>query len=141
MRYAAVVEDAFRNGRTYDVEYRLIRKSGEIAFVRELAETELSGDGKPLRSIGTLLDLTRQKHLDADQAEFAGRMAGLSPRERQVLDLIVAGETNGGAAICLGITEKTVEAHRAQVMKKLQARSFADLLNRVITLRVGQSLS
>jgi DNA-binding CsgD family transcriptional regulator len=141
MRYAAVVEAAYRDGKTYDVEYRLIRKAGEIAFVRELGTTHLGGNGKPTRSVGTLQDLTRQKHLDADQAEIAGRLQGLTPRERQVLDLIVAGETNGGAAACLGITEKTVEAHRAQVMKKFQARNFADLMNKVITLQVGRSQS
>jgi DNA-binding CsgD family transcriptional regulator len=140
-RYAAVVEDACRHGKTYDVDYRLIRQTGEIAFVREHGGTHLDGKGKPTRSIGTLQDLTRQKHLDAEHAEIAGRLQGLTPRERQVLDLIVAGETNGGAATCLGITEKTVEAHRAQVMKKLQARGFADLMNKVVTLRADQRRS
>jgi FixJ family two-component response regulator len=53
----------------------------------------------------------------------------------------VDGETNGGTALRLGITEKTVEAHRAHLMKKLQARSFADLMNKVVSLRVTQRTS
>jgi PAS domain-containing protein len=42
MRYTAVVEEAYRQGKTYDVEFRMIRKTGEIAFVRELGGTSIS---------------------------------------------------------------------------------------------------
>jgi two-component system response regulator FixJ len=52
----------------------------------------------------------------------------LSPRERQVLDLVVAGETNKGVARHLDISERTVEIHRANVMRKMRARSLADLV-------------
>ncbi|NQU59008.1 MAG: response regulator transcription factor [Rhodospirillales bacterium] len=56
------------------------------------------------------------------------RLSVLTPRERQVLDQIVGGETNKVAAKKLGITQKTVEAHRAKVLKKLSVRSLADLV-------------
>jgi FixJ family two-component response regulator len=52
----------------------------------------------------------------------------LTPREREVLDLVVAGQTNKGAARHLDISEKTVEIHRANVMRKMQAKSLADLV-------------
>ena len=54
------------------------------------------------------------------------RLASLTPRERQVLDRIVRGEINKSVAKRLGISEKTVEVHRARVMSKLDAKSLAD---------------
>jgi len=54
----------------------------------------------------------------------------LTPRERQVMDMIVAGNTNKQIAYTLDISEKTVEAHRAKVMEKLQASSLADLIRK-----------
>ncbi|MEK7246657.1 MAG: response regulator [Pseudomonadota bacterium] len=61
----------------------------------------------------------------------AGRersLARLTPRERQVLDRIVRGEINKAVGKRLGISEKTVEVHRARVMSKLDAKSLADLI-------------
>ncbi len=60
--------------------------------------------------------------------EIAQRVQLLTPRERQVLDLVVAGETNKGVARQLDISERTVEIHRANVMRKMRARSLADLV-------------
>ena len=59
----------------------------------------------------------------------------MSPRENQVLDLVLAGEPNKRIALRLGVCEKTVEAHRAKVMEKTQAKSFADLIKMVISAR------
>lgn len=52
----------------------------------------------------------------------------LTPREREVLDRVVAGETNKLIAHHLGISIKTVETHRSRVMEKMSARSLADLI-------------
>ena len=57
----------------------------------------------------------------------------LSPRERQVLALIVVGVPNKQVASELGISEKTVEAHRSNIMAKMQASSFADLVTKVVS--------
>ena len=68
----------------------------------------------------------------------------LSPRERQVLAHVVAGEANKVVARSLDISEKTVEKHRASLMKKMDVRNVADLV-RVSLLagvkaeRVGKS--
>jgi len=59
----------------------------------------------------------------------------LTPRERQVMDMIVAGNTNKQIAYALDISEKTVEAHRAKVMEKLQASSLADLIRKSLTAK------
>ena len=56
-------------------------------------------------------------------------VASLTPRERQVLDLIVRGKINKEVAHQLGTTERTVKAHRHQVMEKMQVRSLAELVS------------
>lgn len=66
--------------------------------------------------------------------ETRRRLELLTPREREVLDLVIAGEPNKRIALCLGICEKTVEAHRAKVMEKMNAASLADLIKKVITV-------
>jgi two-component system response regulator TtrR len=59
------------------------------------------------------------------------RLASLSAREREVLDGVVAGKMNKVIADGLGISSKTVEAHRARVMDKMKARSLAELIRLV----------
>ena len=73
-------------------------------------------------------------------AELDGLLGRLTPRQRQVLDLIVAGHPNKRVAHRLGICEKTVEAHRAQVMEKMEARSFADLVQKMVKPGPGREL-
>lgn len=63
------------------------------------------------------------------EAELRARFASLTRRERQVLDRIVAGELNKEIATSLGTTERTVKAHRAHIMAKVQAHSAAELGN------------
>lgn len=63
----------------------------------------------------------------AEAAERAERLQRLTPRERQVLDLVRAGLPNKAIAVELNISDKTVEYHRANFMKKLRAGSLAEL--------------
>jgi len=63
-----------------------------------------------------------------DARELEDRMDRLTARERQVLERIVAGRLNKQIADDLGISIKTVEAHRANIMEKLNANTVADLL-------------
>lgn len=64
----------------------------------------------------------------SEEAEIEKRIALLTKRERQVLDEVVAGATNKGIARHLGISERTVENHRGQMMRKMQAQSLAQLV-------------
>ena len=60
--------------------------------------------------------------------ELRDRYASLTPREMQVMALVVSGLLNKQVAGELGIAEKTVKAHRGQVMQKMKANSVADLV-------------
>ena len=64
----------------------------------------------------------------AAEADIVQRLATLTPREREVLPLVVAGQMNKQVAARLGTVEKTIKVHRARVMAKLQVRTFADLV-------------
>ncbi len=63
-----------------------------------------------------------------EQEVFARRYATLTPREREVLALLVRGLLNKQAAFELGITEYTIQIHRAHIMRKMEANTFATLV-------------
>ncbi|MFO0968283.1 MAG: response regulator [Gemmataceae bacterium] len=68
-----------------------------------------------------------QKHADAKGA-IVERIGRLTRREREVLDLMVAGKKNKDIAVELGISPKTLDIHRSKVMEKMEARTVADLV-------------
>jgi RNA polymerase sigma factor (sigma-70 family) len=65
---------------------------------------------------------------EAQRAQLQALFASLTPREREVLDLVVEGMSNKAIANTLGLSAKTVEVHRAKVMEKMHARSISDLV-------------
>lgn len=67
-----------------------------------------------------------------DSDELHRRLASLSPREREVMALVVEGRPNKTVATRLGLSTRTVEVHRAKAMEKMQARSLADLVRMAI---------
>jgi PAS domain S-box-containing protein len=87
---------------------------------------------------GLLEDITDRKRSEAEArqaAVLAARMGFLTTRQREVLDAVVAGKANKVIARDLQITEKTVEKHRAGAMKKLRAKSTAELVRLVLAAR------
>ena len=65
---------------------------------------------------------------DRERAEACALLATLSPREREVLDLLVLGKANKEVADQLGLSTRTVEGHRARLMEKLACGSLAELV-------------
>jgi len=76
----------------------------------------------------------RQKK--AELARLQERFSLLTPRERDVLPLVVGGLLNKQAAFLLGISEVTLQLHRSRAMRKMQAESFADLVRMSVKLRI-----
>jgi FixJ family two-component response regulator len=80
--------------------------------------------------------LERAQHLYAQReqrAEIQRRVDKLTPREREVMALVVTGRPNKLVADELGAAEKTIKIHRARVMEKMKANSLADLVRLVTT--------
>lgn len=69
-----------------------------------------------------------RRERDSLRAQLSALVASLTPREREVMDLVVAGMSNKAVANTLGLSAKTVEVHRAKVMEKMNARSVSDLV-------------
>ena len=83
-----------------------------------------------LDAVGQALEedrLARSRRSEVQQ--LSSRFARLTPRERQVMQLVVAGLPNKRIAAELGAAEKTIKVHRAAVMTKMQAESLADLVH------------
>jgi FixJ family two-component response regulator len=76
-----------------------------------------------------------QESTDSRPAEAAARLETLTPRERQVFERIVSGESNKVIAIDLGISVRTVESHRASIMDKLKASTLVDLVMLSVNLK------
>jgi two-component system response regulator FixJ len=68
----------------------------------------------------------------ADRAEITERIESLTPREYEVMQLVVEGKPNKVIAHALGISQRTVEIHRARVMEKMRAESVPHLVQMVI---------
>jgi FixJ family two-component response regulator len=77
---------------------------------------------------------------DARFAEMAERVARLTDRQRETLELIRAGDTNKAIAAKLSLTERAVEMRRSSIMRKLQVRSVAELIDLTSTHRVLDDL-
>jgi FixJ family two-component response regulator len=103
-------------------------KAGAVDFIAKPYKAQDLLD-RVRRAVNASVQLQREK-VDHDAARDG--LALLTQRERQVLDLIVAGESNKRIALQLDLSLKTVEFHRANVMRKLNAASLADLMRKVI---------
>ncbi len=96
---------------------------------------------KPFRDQVLLDSVHRAITQDAEQRGAASRLADiearlqrLTPREKEVLDLVMTGMRNKVIAVELGVSQSTVEAHRAKVMEKMEARTLSDLMRMMLSI-------
>jgi len=76
---------------------------------------------------------------EAEMQALRGRYASLTPREREVLALVISGLLNKQVGFELGISEITVKGHRGKMMQKMNADSLADLVRMAAELRLAPS--
>ena len=103
-------------------------KAGAADFIEKpYKEQEL------LDRVHKAISQNAEKRQESNEEQKAREgLAQLTPRERQVLEYIVDGEPNKRIAHNLGLSEKTIEFHRSNIMKKLEAKSLAELVRKTM---------
>jgi FixJ family two-component response regulator len=132
-------------GDAYHPPIIFITGHGDIpSSVRAIKDGAVDFLVKPFSQQGLLAAIdaavARDRQARVERAERAGlqeRYASLTPRESQVLPLVVSGLLNKQAAAELGISEVTLQLHRSHIMQKMAAESFADLVRMAGRLNIA----
>lgn len=111
-------------------------KAGAADFIEKPFDEDVL-----LSSVGRALDKGARVYRERRQMEeIAARADSLTPREREVMMLVVQGLPNKAVAVELEISARTVEIHRARVMEKMGAASLSDLVRMALRLEEGDSV-
>jgi len=103
-------------------------RQGAVDFIQKpFSDQELMD-----RISDALEQATRQREGELERLDIMDRMGSLTAREREVMGQVVQGKANKVIAADLGVSQRTVEIHRARVMEKMQANSLAHLVRMVM---------
>ena len=129
MEASARLRQAVAEGRRAMVELLNYRRDGSSFNNAVMIAPIIGDDGAPLLFIGSQMEVPRRANGGAQRAEEANRRLDcLTPRQRQVLQLMARGLLNKQIAFELGISDKTVKMHRAALLDSLGARVSADAI-------------
>lgn len=156
--------NSLQNKTPYDIEHRLLLQDGRIKYVHERCETVYGRAGEPLRSVGTVQDISDRKRLKLEGTDMLRRIESLimqmdertaavvppenvvtnsdegagklSRRHLEVIELVAAGLTSAQIAARLNISQTTVITHRRNLMRKLGCHSAAELTAYAIKNRI-----
>lgn len=104
-------------------------KSGAVDFLEKPLDEE-----QLVAAVGSALERDAKRRAEkVGGTEASSRLARLTPRERQVMDLAAAGRHNREIGEALGISPRTVEVYKARLMEKLQARNLSELIRFALT--------
>jgi len=107
-------------------------KGGAVDFLEKPFKKEIL----LARILEALTEDARTRQGDAEKAAIQARFAHLTPREREVIALVVTGKSNKEIARQLAISHRTVETHRARIMEKMAANSLASLVAMATTFGI-----
>ena len=149
------VQDAVREGNEFEGEYRICMPEGGMKRLHYIGHPIAAADGKPKEYVGTVIDVTSEDLAEArvtalldemralvawmmlaayradeltDSHGSDGSLSLITPRERQVVQLVAEANTSKQVASLMGICVKTVESHRTNIMRKLQLHSVTELV-------------
>ncbi len=105
-------------------------KAGAVDFIEKPFDDDVL-----LATISAALDMSG---MSGATAEAVARVAALSPREREVLDLLIMGKPNKAIARDLGLSPRTVEIHRARLMTRLDVGSLAEAVRLAVRAELGR---
>jgi DNA-binding NarL/FixJ family response regulator len=124
---------------------RAVLQSGARGYVLKsdaddalIAAVEALGQHKPFltASVTKVVLDDYLRRIESNESDIP--QTGLTARERQIIQLLAEGKSNKEAAAVLGLSVKTIEAHRANVMRKLRLRSLTDLVRYAIRNRITE---
>lgn len=117
-----------RQQQPCEVCYRIRRPDGTVRWIHDRAFPIRDPNGRPYRTAGIAKDVTALKEAELQATAGAARLAFLTPRQRDVLQLLADGQSIKEAAFALGRSPKTIESHKAELLERLKLHDVAGLV-------------
>ena len=124
-----------RQHQPCEVRYRIRRPDGTVRLIHDRAFPIRDALGRPYRTAGVAKDVTAAEEAELQARSGAAKLAFLTPRQRDVLQLLAEGKSVKEAAFLLGRSPKTIETHKAELMERLGLPDVSALVR--FAMRLG----